>query len=149
MSFNRDTGFVAETSTQGKGMALHVKLMRSNRPKAKIGFKSYSNCLLIDFFDPISSLEIKSSRRNRFQQHSMLSTWKTKWTSTSTPISTKTSSNSLLNTTQRSSHHFHPSWRTSRPINVKRHFSLKISSRKPSTIYNIFRTPSNTTKKKT
>ena len=30
--------------------------MRSNRPPAKIGSKSYSNQLLIDFFDPISAV---------------------------------------------------------------------------------------------
>ena len=31
------------------------KLMRSNQPPAKIGFKLYSNRILINFFDPKSS----------------------------------------------------------------------------------------------
>ena len=33
------------------GLMVEGKLMRSNRPPAKIRFKSYSN-ILIDFFDP-------------------------------------------------------------------------------------------------
>ena len=39
-----------------------TKLMRSNPPKVKICFKSDSNRLLIDFFDPISA--DRSTRRN-------------------------------------------------------------------------------------
>ena len=35
-------------------IAEYCKLMQFNRPQAKICFKSDSNCLLIDFFDPIS-----------------------------------------------------------------------------------------------
>ena len=44
------------------------KLMQFNQPKAKICFKSDSNRLLIDFFDPNLLLDFESSRRNRFQQ---------------------------------------------------------------------------------
>ena len=33
-----------------------IKLMGSDRPQAKFRFKSDSNCLLIDFFDPISAV---------------------------------------------------------------------------------------------
>ena len=34
---------------------LKTKLMQSNRPQAKFRLKSDSNCLLIDFFDPITA----------------------------------------------------------------------------------------------
>ena len=40
--------------------------MGSNRPKAKICFKSDSNRLFIDFFDPISELR-STSRDNLIQ----------------------------------------------------------------------------------
>ena len=43
-----------------------IKLMRSNRPLAKFRLKSYSNNILINFFDP--KFESKLSRRNQFQQ---------------------------------------------------------------------------------
>ena len=38
------------------------KLMQSNQPPAKFSFKSDSNCILIDFLDPISA--IGSTRRD-------------------------------------------------------------------------------------
>ena len=47
---------------------IHTKLMGCIRPQAKYCFKSDSNCLLFDFFDPKWLLESKSSERNQFQQ---------------------------------------------------------------------------------
>ena len=40
-----------------------IKLMRFNRPKAKIHFKSDLNRLFIDFCDPIPAVQFLSSRR--------------------------------------------------------------------------------------
>ena len=39
--------------------------MRFNRPQALINFKSYLNCLLIDFFDPSLKPDFNSLQRNR------------------------------------------------------------------------------------
>ena len=52
-----------------------TKLMRSNRPPAKIRFKSYSNRILINFIDPNSLLDFKLSRQSRFQQMDFNQKW--------------------------------------------------------------------------
>ena len=44
------------------------KLMQSNRPQAKICFKSYFNRLLIDPFDPNLKPDFYSSRQNRLNR---------------------------------------------------------------------------------
>ena len=69
--------FALDERTMGKRMAPHEqsssncgKLMRSNRPPAKIRSKSFSNRLLIDFFNPnllLKSIKIVATIQIRTQ----------------------------------------------------------------------------------
>ena len=46
---------ITETEYYPAGLLVYTKLMQSNRPQVKFCFKSDSNGILIDFFDPISA----------------------------------------------------------------------------------------------
>ena len=48
---------VDEGQRQHQTKKVPGRLMRSNRPQVKIHFKVNSNCLLIDFFDPIQAIQ--------------------------------------------------------------------------------------------
>ena len=55
-------GFCHDPEKREKRSQPYNEVMLSNRPQAKICFKSDLNRLLIDFFDPISA--VRSTRRD-------------------------------------------------------------------------------------